>query len=125
MLRPKGIVLAGGTGTRLLPMTRVTNKHLLPVYDRPMVYFPLESLQIAGIDEVMLVTGGNQAGGFVELLGNGREFGFNELAYAYQEGAGGIAAALSLADDFADGRPIVVILGDNLIQSTITSAVRS
>ena len=123
--RPKGVVLAGGNGTRLLPMTRVTNKHLLPVYDRPMVYYPLQCLHTAGIDEVLLVTGGNQAGGFVELLGNGREFGLQELAYAYQEGAGGIAQALSLAEDFADGRPLVVVLGDNLIEGTIVEAVNA
>ena len=120
----KGIVLAGGYGTRLLPLTKVTNKHLLPVYDRPMVYYPLQTLADAGIREIMVVTGGNNAGDFLTLLGNGKEFGLKELAYAYQEGAGGIAQALSLAEDFADGEPICVILGDNLIQGSIAKARR-
>jgi glucose-1-phosphate thymidylyltransferase len=115
----KGVILAGGYGTRLLPMTRVTNKHLLPVYDRPMVYFPIESLCAAGITEVLLVTGGNSAGAFVELLGNGTDFGLSELAYAYQDGARGIADALSLAEDFADGEPLAVILGDNIFEFSI------
>lgn len=115
----KGVILAGGFGTRLLPMTRVTNKHLLPVYDRPMVYFPLESLVTAGIKEVLLVTGGNAAGDFVELLGNGEEFGLKKLSYAFQKGAGGIAEALGLAEDFADGQPIAVVLGDNIFQNDI------
>ena len=119
MLRMKGVILAGGYGTRLLPMTRVTNKHLLPVYDRPMVYFPLQCLRNAGIDEIMLVTGGNSAGAFVELLGNGKEFGLKELAYAYQEGAGGIADALRLAEDFADGGPVAVALGDNIFEESL------
>jgi len=116
----KGVVLAGGHGTRLRPMTRVTNKHLLPVYDRPMIHFPLESLSLAGVEEVLLVTGGNHPGDFVHLLGNGREFGFRELSYAFQEGAGGIADALRLAEDFADGQPLAVMLGDNLIGSPIS-----
>ena len=120
----KGIVLAGGFGTRLLPLTKVTNKHLLPVYDRPMVYYPLQTLADAGIREVMVVTGGNNAGDFLTLLGNGKEFGFRELAYAYQQGAGGIAQALALAEDFADGERICVILGDNLIQGSIRKARR-
>ncbi len=119
----KGVILAGGYGTRLLPMTRVTNKHLLPVYDRPMVFFPLETLRDAGITEVMLVTGGNQAGDFVELLGSGKQFGLTELAYAYQEGAGGIADALRLAEDFTDGEPMVVVLGDNIIEGSIAEVV--
>lgn len=123
-MKIKGVVLAGGYGTRLLPMTRVTNKHLLPVYDRPMVYYPVEALSQAGIDEILLVTGGNSAGAFVELLGNGREFGLKELAYAYQDGAGGIAAALALAEDFADGEPIAVHLGDNLLQERIDPFIR-
>ncbi|MCC6907829.1 MAG: NTP transferase domain-containing protein [Phycisphaerales bacterium] len=115
----KGVILAGGFGTRLLPMTRVTNKHLLPVYDRPMVYFPIESLVTAGVKEILLVTGGNAAGDFVELLGNGEEFGLRKLSYAFQKGAGGIAEALGLAEDFADGQPIAVILGDNIFQNDI------
>ncbi len=119
----KGVVLAGGLGTRLLPMTRVTNKHLLPVYDRPMIHYPLQTLVGAGITEILLVTGGNSAGDFLRLLGNGREFGLKHLNYTYQEGEGGIAAALSLAEDFADGEPICVILGDNILQKTIRPAV--
>jgi len=119
----KGVVLAGGLGTRLLPLTKVTNKHLLPVYDKPMVYYPIQTLVDAGIEEVMLVTGGNNAGDFLRLLGNGKEFGLRELAYAYQEGHGGIAAALALAEDFADGEKIVVILGDNIIEKSIRQGV--
>ena len=119
----KGVVLAGGLGTRLLPLTKVTNKHLLPVYDKPMVYYPIQTLMDAGIEEVMLVTGGNNAGDFLRLLGNGKEFGLKELAYAYQEGHGGIAAALALAEDFADGDKIVVILGDNIIEKNIRGGV--
>lgn len=117
----KGVILAGGYGTRLLPMTRVTNKHLLPVYDRPMVYFPIESLVTAEIEEVLLVTGGNSAGDFVELLGNGEEFGLKKLSYAFQKGAGGIAEALGLAQDFSDGQPLAVILGDNIFQNDISA----
>lgn len=120
----KGVVLAGGHGTRLHPMTRVTNKHLLPVYDRPMIHFPLESLSLAGVEEVLLVTGGNRPGDFVHMLGNGREFGFRELSYAFQEGAGGIADALRLAEDFADDQPLAVVLGDNLIGSPIAPFFR-
>lgn len=118
----KGIVLAGGFGTRLLPLTKVTNKHLLPVYNKPLVYYPIETLVNAGIREVMLVTGGNNPGDFLRLLGNGKEFGLKELNYAYQEGAGGIAEALSLAEDFADGEQITVILGDNIIEKNILRA---
>ena len=109
----KGVVLAGGLGSRLLPMTRVTNKHLLPVFDRPMIYFPIQQLVHAGIDDILIVTGGNSAGDFLRLLRNGKEFGLRRLNYAYQEGGGGIAEALGLAEDFADGDPICVILGDN------------
>ncbi len=119
----KGIVLAGGLGTRLAPMTRVTNKHLLPIYDRPMVYYPIQTLVEAGITEILLVTGGNHAGDFLRLLGNGRDFGLRHLNYTYQEGEGGIAAALSLAEDFADGGSVCVILGDNILQRTIRPAV--
>jgi glucose-1-phosphate thymidylyltransferase len=119
----KGVVLAGGLGTRLAPMTRVTNKHLLPIYDRPMVYYPIQTLVEAGITEILLVTGGNHAGDFLRLLGNGKDFGLKHLNYTYQEGEGGIAAALSLAEHFADGEPICVILGDNILQKSIRSAV--
>lgn len=119
----KGVVLAGGLGTRLAPMTRVTNKHLLPVYDRPMIYYPIQTLVDAGITEILLVTGGNHAGDFLRLLGNGSDFGLKHLNYTYQEGEGGIAAALSLAEHFAAGEPICVILGDNILQKPIRSAV--
>jgi len=121
----KGVVLAGGLGTRLLPLTRVTNKHLLPVYDKPMIYYPIQCLVNAGITDIMLVTGGDSAGDFLKLLGNGREFGLDELHYAYQEGEGGIADALRLAEHFADGDRIVVVLGDNLIENNICRAVGS
>lgn len=119
----KGVVLAGGLGKRLWPLTKITNKHLLPVYDKPMVYYPLECLANAGIRDVLLVTGGNDAGDFLRLLGNGKELGLKELHYTYQEGEGGIADALRLAEDFADGDKIVVILGDNLIEKTIRAGV--
>jgi glucose-1-phosphate thymidylyltransferase len=121
----KGVVLAGGLGTRLAPMTRVTNKHLLPIYDRPMIYYPIQTLVDAGITEILLVTGGNNAGDFLRLLGNGKDFGLKHLNYTYQEGEGGIAAALSLAEHFADGEPICVILGDNILQKSIRPAVES
>jgi glucose-1-phosphate thymidylyltransferase len=119
----KGVVLAGGLGTRLAPMTRVTNKHLLPIYDRPMVYYPIQTLVEAGITDILLVTGGNHAGEFLRLLGNGKDFGLRHLNYTYQEGEGGIAAALSLAEHFADREPICVILGDNILQKSIRPAV--
>lgn len=118
----KGVVLAGGLGTRLLPLTKVTNKHLLPVYNRPMVYYPIQTLVNAGITEIMLVTGGNNAGDFLRLLGNGKEFGLKHLNYTYQEGEGGIADALRLAEHFADGSSICVMLGDNLIQGNVVQA---
>src|SRR5690349_20649131 len=121
----RGIVLAGGLGTRLLPLTKVTNKHLLPVYDRPMVYYPLQTLANAGIEEIMLVTGGNSAGDFLRLLGNGKEFGLKRLNYTYQEGEGGIADALRLAEHFADGEPICVVLGDNIIERNILRAAHA
>jgi len=120
----KGVLLAGGLGTRLLPLTRVTNKHLLPVYDRPMIFYPLKTLVDAGIRDILLVTGGNNAGDFLRLLGNGKEFGLKHLNYTYQEGEGGIAAALALAEHFADGGPICVVLGDNIIEGSIAGAVR-
>jgi glucose-1-phosphate thymidylyltransferase len=119
----KGIVLAGGLGTRLAPMTRVTNKHLLPVYDRPMIYYPIGTLIDAGITDILLVTGGNHAGDFLRLLGNGKDFGLRHLNYTYQEGEGGIAAALGLAEHFADGEPVCVILGDNILERSIRPAV--
>ena len=115
--------LLGGLGSRLLPMTRVTNKHLLPVFDRPMIYFPVQQLVYAGIDDILIVTGGNHAGDFLRLLGNGKEFGLRRLNYTYQEGEGGIAEALGLAEDFADGDPICVILGDNIFETPIREAV--
>jgi len=119
----KGVVLAGGTGSRLNPLTRVTNKHLLPVYDKPMVYYPIQTLVNAGIEEILLVTGGKNSGDFLRLLGNGREFGLKHLNYTYQEGEGGIADALGLAEYWASGEPICVILGDNIIENNICEAV--
>lgn len=118
----KGVILAGGLGTRLAPCTLVTNKHLLAVYDRPMVYYPLQTLVNAGIEDILLVTGGQFAGDFLKLLGNGSGFGLKHLNYTYQEGEGGIAAALSLAEYFAAGQKICVILGDNLIEGNIAEA---
>lgn len=119
----KGVVLAGGTGSRLNPLTKVTNKHLLPVYDKPMVYYPIQTLVNAGIREILLVTGGKNAGDFLRLLGNGRDFGLKHLNYTYQEGEGGIAEALGLAQHFADGDLLCVILGDNIIETNICEAV--
>jgi glucose-1-phosphate thymidylyltransferase len=119
----KGVVLAGGTGSRLNPLTRVTNKHLLPVYDRPMVYYPIQTLVNAGIKEILLVTGGKNSGDFLRLLGNGRDFGLKHLNYTYQDGEGGIADALGLAEYFASGEPICVVLGDNIIENNICEAV--
>jgi len=121
----KGVVLAGGTGSRLNPLTRVTNKHLLPVYDKPMVCYPIKTLVNAGIREILLVTGGKNAGDFLRLLGNGKDFGLKHLNYTYQEGEGGIAEALGLAEHFADGDPICVILGDNIIENHICNAVEN
>jgi glucose-1-phosphate thymidylyltransferase len=119
----KGIILAGGLGSRLRPLTKVTNKHLLPIYDRPMIYYPLQTLCDAGISEIMIVTGGNNAGDFLKLLGNGREFGLPHIAYTYQEGEGGIADALKLCEHFAGDDSVVVILGDNIIQNSIAPHV--
>lgn len=121
----KGIILAGGLGTRLYPLTKITNKHLLPVYDKPMIYYPLQTLVEAGIKDIMIVTGGNHAGDFLKLLGNGREFGLKDISYTYQEGEGGIAAALDLTENFADCDKIVVILGDNLIEGSIKEYVKA
>ncbi|HLG13025.1 MAG TPA: sugar phosphate nucleotidyltransferase [Blastocatellia bacterium] len=120
----KGVVLAGGLGTRLAPLTRITNKHLLPVYDQPMVYYPIRTLVEAGIEDILIVTGGNSAGDFLKLLRNGVEFGLRRLNYAYQEGEGGIAAALGLAEEFADGGPVCVVLGDNILEKGIAAFVR-
>ncbi len=121
----KGVVLAGGLGTRLRPLTAVTNKHLLPVYHQPMIYYPVQTLVNAGITDIMIVTGGNSAGDFLKLLGNGKAFGLKHLNYTYQEGEGGIAEALSLVEHFAAGSPVCVVLGDNIIQGNIRNAVRS
>jgi glucose-1-phosphate thymidylyltransferase len=119
----KGVVLAGGLGTRLHPLTLVTNKHLLPVYMKPMIYYPIEMLVRAGVTDIMVVTGGEDAGDFLRLLGNGEIFGLKALHYTYQRGEGGIAAALRLAEHFAAGDRIVVVLGDNIIERNIRSAV--
>jgi glucose-1-phosphate thymidylyltransferase len=119
----KGVILAGGKGTRLYPLTKITNKHLLPIYDKPMIYYPIEKLVEAGIRDILIVTGGNYAGDFLQLLGNGRQFGLTSLNYTYQEGEGGIADALALAEHFADGQKICVILGDNIVEHSILDAV--
>ena len=119
----KGIVLAGGLGTRLYPLTKITNKHLLPVYDKPMIYYPIQTLVNAGIREIMIVTGGNNAGDFLKLLGNGSEFGLKHLNFTYQAEEGGIAQAIGLCEYFAEGRKIVVILGDNIIEKNIRESV--
>ena len=119
----KGIILAGGLGTRLHPLTKITNKHLLPVYDKPMIFYPIRTLINAGITDIMIVTGGNHAGDFLRLMGNGKEFGLKHINYTYQDGEGGIADALSLAEYFADGEPICVVLGDNIIEKNIIKAV--
>jgi glucose-1-phosphate thymidylyltransferase len=121
----KGVVLAGGLGSRLDPLTRVTNKHLLPVHDKPMIYYPIQTLVNAGIQEILLVTGGKNAGEFLRLLGNGRAFGLKHIHYTYQEGEGGIAQALGLAEYFAAGEPICVVLGDNIIENNISEAAES
>lgn len=118
----RGVVLAGGLGARLAPVTTVTNKHLLPVYDKPMIYYPIEALVNAGIDEILLVTGGHHAGDFLKVLGTGESLGIRRLHYTYQEGEGGIAAALRLAEQFADGNKICVILGDNIIEKNIRAS---
>ena len=118
----KGVILAGGTGSRLLPLTLVTNKHLLPVFDQPMIHYPIRCLLMAGIDEILVVTGGEHAGDFLRLLKNGKHLGIRHLEYAYQEGSGGIADALKLAQDFADGEKICVILGDNIIEKNVKPA---
>ena len=119
----KGVVLAGGLGTRLRPLTSVTNKHLLPVYNQPMIYYPIQALVNAGITDIMVVTGGNSAGDFLRLLGNGKAFGLKHLNYAYQEGEGGIAEALSLVEHFSADNPVCVVLGDNIIEGNIHASV--
>lgn len=121
----KGIILAGGLGSRLYPLTHATNKHLLPIYDRPMVYYPIQTLVSAGIDDILIVTGGPHAGHFVPVLRDGRDFGVRHLEYTYQDNEGGIAEALSLGEEFADGDPICVILGDNTTDADIRPAVES
>lgn len=121
----KGVILAGGLGTRLHPLTRITNKHLLPVYNRPMIHYPIQTLTEAGMDDILIVTGGKHAGDFLELLGNGAEFGLTHLNYAYQEGEGGIAEALKLAQHFSQGDKICVMLGDNVIEASIRCAVEA
>jgi glucose-1-phosphate thymidylyltransferase len=120
----KGVILAGGTGSRLFPLTKVTNKHLLPVYNKPMIYYPIECMVRAGIQQVLLVTGGNNSGDFIRLLGNGRAFGLENLQYTYQENAGGIAEALALAEHFAEKEPICLILGDNIVEYAIKDCAR-
>jgi glucose-1-phosphate thymidylyltransferase len=124
-LEVKGVVLAGGLGSRLRPLTAVTNKHLLPVYNQPMIYYPIQTLVNAGVKDILIVTGGNSAGDFLKLLGNGRAFGLKHLNYTYQEGEGGIAEALSLAEHFSAGEPLCIVLGDNIIEGNIRRAVRS
>jgi glucose-1-phosphate thymidylyltransferase len=119
----KGVVLAGGSGSRLFPLTKITNKHLLPIYDRPMIYYPIQTLVNAGIRDILLVTGGRNSGDFLRLLANGKQFGLEHINYTYQEGEGGIADALALAKHFADGQKICVILGDNIIEGSIQEAV--
>jgi glucose-1-phosphate thymidylyltransferase len=118
----KGVVLAGGTGSRLFPLTKITNKHLLPIFDRPMIYFPIQTLVDAGIRDILIVTGGRNSGDFLRLLANGKQFGLNHINYTYQEGEGGIADALNLAEHFADGQKICVVLGDNIIEGNIREA---
>ena len=121
----KGVILAGGTGSRLHPLTRITNKHLLPIYDRPMINYAIEALVGAGVGELMLVTGGTHAGEFLRLLGNGNEFGIDRLFYSYQDKAGGIAEALRLAEKFVDGDRCVVMLADNVFERSIRRCVES
>jgi glucose-1-phosphate thymidylyltransferase len=121
----KGVILAGGLGSRLQPLTRITNKHLLPVHDQPMIYYPIKTLINAGVNDIMIVTGGNSAGDFLRLLGNGKDFGLKHLNYTYQEGEGGIADALSLVEHFADEEPVCVVLGDNIIEGNIRAAAEA
>ncbi|MCK5567217.1 MAG: NTP transferase domain-containing protein [Actinomycetia bacterium] len=120
----KGVILAGGLGSRLMPCTKVTNKHLLPVYNKPMIYYPLNTLVKGGLEDIMIVTGGNNAGDFLRLLGNGSEFGLKDISYTYQEGEGGIADALKLAENFVDEEKVIVMLGDNMIKDDISGAIK-
>ena len=120
----KGVILAGGLGTRMMPCTKVTNKHLLPVYNKPLIYYPLNTLVKGGLKDIMIVTGGNNAGDFLVLLGNGSEFGLKDLGYTYQEGEGGIADALKLAKNFVDEEKVIVMLGDNIIKDDISEAIK-
>lgn len=120
----KGVILAGGLGSRMMPCTKVTNKHLLPVFNKPMIYYPLNTLVGGGLKDIMIVTGGNNAGDFLKLLGNGKDFGLKDIGYSYQEGEGGIAEALKLAENFADGGKVIVMLGDNIIKDDISEAVK-
>jgi glucose-1-phosphate thymidylyltransferase len=120
----KGVILAGGLGTRLYPLTMITNKHLLPIYNKPMIFYPIQTLVNAGIEDILIVTGGNSAGDFLRLLKNGADFGLKRLNYAYQEGEGGIADALALAEHFAEGENICVVLGDNIIEKNINDSVK-
>lgn len=121
----RGVILAGGLGTRLTPLTLITNKHLLPVFDKPMIFYPIQTLVRAGVKEVMIVTGGPHAGHFLAVLKNGKALGLRHLEFAYQENEGGIPVALSLAEDFADGGPLTVILGDNTTDADISQAVKN
>jgi glucose-1-phosphate thymidylyltransferase len=121
----KGVVLAGGLGTRLSPLTKITNKHLLPIYKKPMIYYPIQMLVDAGIRDIMIVTGGNSAGDFLRLIGNGREFGLSRIHYTYQEGEGGIADALALARDFVEEDKVIVVLGDNILEKGIRQGVEA
>ena len=121
----KGVILAGGLGSRLYPLTKVTNKHLLPIYNKPMIYYPIQTLVDAGITDILIVTGGTSAGDFLRLLGNGKDFGLQHLNYTYQEGEGGIAAALGLAEFFVHHEPVCVILGDNIIERNIWGTVKA
>src|SRR5690242_9674214 len=118
----KGIVLAGGTGSRLFPLTKITNKHLLPIFDKPMIYYPIQTLVDAGIRDLLVVTGGRNSGDFLRLLANGKQFGLKHINYTYQEGEGGIADALALAEHFAEGEKVCVVLGDNIIEGNIRAA---
>lgn len=121
----KGVVLAGGLGQRLQPLTRITNKHLLPVYDKPLIYYPIQMLVDAGITDIMLVTGGNYAGDFLRLIGNGEDFGLSRINYAYQKGNGGIAEALGLTREFVGDDKLVVVLGDNILENGIATGVEA
>jgi glucose-1-phosphate thymidylyltransferase len=121
----KGVILAGGLGTRLFPLTKATNKHLLPVYDRCMVHYAIDNLLRAGLDSIMIVVGGPHAGDFIRVLGNGKDLGIKHLEYGYQEGEGGIADALGVAEDFAEGGPLMVVLGDNFTDADLGPAVRA